>query len=77
MTRDTQRVMHIVSFIALTLWDIQTFEDISANHDLISNGGVFRTAPDTPGLLPIHSMRDRHLIKNKSYHKKKEFFPLI
>ena len=43
-----------VSFIALTVWDIQSFKDISLNHDLlISYLGVFRTARDTPGLLKL------------------------
>ena len=37
--------------------DLQSYEDISTNHDLInesvSDGGVSRTSPATPGLLII------------------------
>ena len=43
------------SSLALMVWEWKCTEDISTNHqslsDLISNGGVYRTAPATPGLL--------------------------
>ena len=41
-----------LSFLALTVWDKQCFEDISTKDQLI-NGSVSRTAPATPGLLNI------------------------
>ena len=44
------------------VWDIQSYEDISTNHnlndELFSDRGVCRTAPATPGLLIIHSYVD-------------------
>ena len=37
------------------VWDIQSFADISTNHhlihELVSDGGVCRTAPAIPGLF--------------------------
>ena len=47
-------------FLAPTVWDITSFEDIFTNHDLInyltSNGGVCRTDPATLGLLKRSSV---------------------
>ena len=36
---------------ALMVWDLLCFEDLERKHYLISEGGVFRTALATPGLL--------------------------
>ena len=46
-----------VSFLALMVWEWRCYEDISTKDDLLtesmSNEGVRRTAPATPGLLKI------------------------
>ena len=40
---------------ALTVWDYQCLEDPELKDHLISNGGDYRTAPATPGLLVIYN----------------------